>query len=129
MLGQIDRVFDRMKLWFDLPGLGFRTTFEMPEPSRSDCHAWGAHPIFHAFATILGIRPASFGFRTVRIAPQLGSLPTARGTLPHPRGALRVDFSLRAGQLTGQVELPEGLRGELVHDGKTRPLRGGKQTI
>ena len=129
VLGQIDRVFNRMPLWFALPGLGLRTTFEMPEPSRSDCHAWGAHPIFHAFATILGIRPASFGFRSVRIAPQLGSLPTARGILPHPSGDLRVDFALHGGQLTGQVELPAGLTGELVHDGKTRSLRAGRQLI
>ncbi len=39
----------------------------------------GAHPLYHFFATILGIRPASAGFRTVRIEPQLGSLTFARG--------------------------------------------------
>ena len=129
VLGQIERVFDRMPLWFELQRLGLFTTVEMPEPSRSDCHAWGAHPIFHAFATILGIRPASFGFRSVRITPQLGPLPAARGTLPHPRGDLRVDFAQVAGQLTGTVELPAGLTGELVQAGIARPLQAGKQAI
>jgi len=129
VLGQIERVFNRMPLWFDLPRQGFRTTVESPEPSRSDCHAWGAHPIFHAFATILGIRPASFGFKSVRITPQLGPLPTARGTLPHPGGDLRVDFAINNGQLTGNVELPAGLTGELIHAGQTRPLQSGRQQV
>lgn len=129
VLGQIARVFDRMPMWFELRRLGFLTTVEMPEPSRSDCHAWGAHPLFHAFATILGIRPASFGFRSVRIAPQLGPVLAARGTLPHPRGELRVDFALQADKLTGSVELPAGVTGEFVYAGTTRPLRTGQQQL
>ena len=129
VLGQIERVFERMPLWFELKRLGLYTTVEAPEPSRSDCHAWGAHPIFHAFATILGIRPASFGFKSVRITPQLGSLPSARGVLPHPCGDIRVDFAMRDGKLTGSVELPAGITGELIHDGQTRPLRAGKQQL
>jgi hypothetical protein len=74
-LGRIDALLERMKLWFDLPGMGFRTTLESPEPSRSDCHAWGAHPLYHYFATILGIRPAGVGSPDLVIAPQLGPSP------------------------------------------------------
>ncbi len=53
---------ERLELWFSLKEQGFKTTFEEPGNSRSDCHAWGAHPIYHFFATILGIRPMDFGF-------------------------------------------------------------------
>ena len=65
---------DRMELWFNLIEQGFKTTPEAPEPTRSDCHGWGAHPLYHDFASLLGIdgknrRPAAFGFERVEIAP------------------------------------------------------------
>jgi hypothetical protein len=61
LTGRIDHLFERLKLWFNLKSHGFKTTLESPEPSRSDCHGWGAHPMYHYFATILGIRPARNG--------------------------------------------------------------------
>jgi glycogen debranching enzyme len=45
LLEQPAAFFDRMGLWFDLPAQGFKTTPEQPEPTRSDCHGWGAHPL------------------------------------------------------------------------------------
>lgn len=74
VLKQPDALFARLENWFDLPSQGFKTTPEQPEPTRSDCHAWGAHPLFHFYASILGIRPAAPGFSRVEIAPQLGQL-------------------------------------------------------
>jgi alpha-L-rhamnosidase len=112
-LGRIDALFDRMALWFELPALGFTTTPEQPEPSRSDCHAWGAHPLYHYFATVLGIRPADPGFGTVEIHPQLGSLTYARGTLVHPRGEVAVELYVGEDGLHGRVSLPAGVSGRL----------------
>lgn len=110
-LGLIDALFDRLQLWYDLEKHGFKTTFEMPEPSRSDCHAWGAHPLYHYYASILGIRPTAPGFKEVRIEPQLGPLTHAKGKLPHPNGFITVDFTVLDGRVTGSVELPEGVTG------------------
>jgi hypothetical protein len=129
MLGRIDRFFDRMGLWYDLKSQGFKTTLETPEPSRSDCHAWGAHPIFHYYASVLGIRPAAPGFASVRIDPQLGTLSHASGKLVHPKGFVTVDFAMESGKLTGTIELPEGVTGTLVCGGKSRTLKSGKQEI
>ena len=109
MLGRIDLIIDRMSLWFDAPAFGFKTTPESPEPSRSDCHAWGAHPIYHYFATILGIRPGGPGFKRVKIAPQLGSLKWARGSLCHPLGTIEVEVRREGRKLSGSVKLPKGL--------------------
>ncbi|HEV8246150.1 MAG TPA: hypothetical protein VGP93_10300, partial [Polyangiaceae bacterium] len=67
--GRADALFERLALWFELDARGFKTTFEAPGSTRSDCHAWGAHPLHHYYASILGVRPASFGFERVRIAP------------------------------------------------------------
>jgi hypothetical protein len=129
MLGLPQRILDRMSLWFELKAEGLRTTVESPEPCRSDCHAWGAHPVFHYYATILGIRPAEMGFGKVRIEPQLGPLTWAKGTLVHPKGRIHADFAMRDGKLAGEIELPAGVSGTLVLQGKSRDLRPGKQKI
>ena len=123
---RMEPLFDRLALWFSLKPGGFKTTFEMPEPSRSDCHAWGAHPVFHYLATILGIRPATPGFGTVRIEPQLGPLEWAEGTFPHPRGMIATRVERRGDRLAGFVELPPGVEGELILAGSALPLRGGR---
>ena len=125
----MEPLFARLATWFDLKPQGFKTTFEMPEPSRSDCHAWGAHPVFHYFATILGIRPSSRGLATVRIQPQLGPLEWARGTMVHPRGHITADFKRSGERMSGAIELPVGVSGELVMNGEMIALREGRQRV
>jgi hypothetical protein len=129
LMGRIDKMIERMDLWFALKKLGLKTTLEGPEPSRSDCHAWGAHPIFHYAATILGIRPAAPGFASVRIEPQLGPLTWASGRVPHPKGDIRAEIARRGDRLTGTIELPPGVKGKLVYGGTTLDLAPGKQSI
>ena len=128
-LGCIERLFERLGLWFDLLPYGFKTTPEMPEPTRSDCHGWGAHPLYHYYASLLGIRPAAPGFQRVRIAPQLGKLLWAQGRMVHPLGWVEVDFRVEDGTLRGRVELPLKVSGELVYQGKTQLLHEGEQEI
>lgn len=123
--GRIDKMFDRLKLWFDLKANGFKTVLESPEPSRSDCHAWGAHPMYHCYATLLGIRPASAGFKTVTIRPQLGPLSWARGSMVHSKGKIDVDVKQADGKLTGTINLPPGVTGTLLANGEEIPLRDG----
>ena len=91
--------------------LGMKTTLEMPEPGRSDCHAWGAHPIYHYFASILGIRPASPGFASVVIAPQLGSLESAEGEMVHPAGMIGVRVRREGKGLRARITLPHTICG------------------
>ncbi len=124
-LGRIDALYERLGLWFDLEGTGFKTTFEHPEPSRSDCHGWGAHPLYHYYATLLGIRPAGLGFRRVEITPQLGPLTEARGRMVHPLGEITADFHVEGGAIHGRVALPEGVEGVLRANGMAIPLAGG----
>jgi hypothetical protein len=127
--GRIDKFFERLEPWYELRKLGFKTTVEMPEPSRSDCHAWGAHPVFHYYATVLGIRPGSMGFRTVRIEPQLGPLDWARGTMTHPKGLITVDLRRAGGGVTGTVELPDGVSGRAVIGGQVHELNCGPNRL
>jgi hypothetical protein len=125
LAGRAEAIFERLGLWHDLAARGFRCPVESPEPSRSDCHAWGSHPLYHFYATILGVRPASLGFRKVLVAPQLGPLAWARGRLPHPAGEIVIELRCDDGALCGSVALPEGVRGTLVIGGAARPLGSG----
>ncbi len=130
-LGRMDVFLQRMELWYEMVRLGFKTTYENADPhtNRSDCHGWGAHPLYHYFASLLGIRPASPGFRTVEIAPQLGSLHYARGTLVHPLGEIRVELCVEDGLLRGIIALPAGVTGTLRWGGMVYPLIEGEQEV
>jgi alpha-L-rhamnosidase len=132
----MEMFFERLELWQDLVRLGFKTTVESPEPSRSDCHAWGAHPLWHYYASILGIRPASFGFETVDVRPQLGHLTHASGTMPHPKGVITVTIlqtlkenreDRAENELQGTIILPEGVIGNLwLPDAPPKALHSGE---
>lgn len=124
-LGAVDEIWRRLAYWFDLQKNGFLTTPEGPEPSRSDCHGWGAHPHYHLYASILGIRPASPGFRSVRIQPFLGPLQEVDASMPHPDGAISVRFCRDGDFLTGEISLPPEIGGELISGGMKIALHGG----
>ncbi len=128
-LNLMDLFFERMGLWFDLESKGLKTTPEWPEPTRSDCHGWGAHPIYHYFATILGIRPGSMGFTTVDVKPKLGHLKHVIGELVHPAGSIKVDFIVKNNHLSGSVRLPQNVYGTLRYNDQSIPLYGGVEQI
>ena len=45
-LGRTDLIEKRLTPWRNMLDAGLNTTMEEPEPSRSDCHAWSAHPLY-----------------------------------------------------------------------------------
>ena len=69
-----DRYLDLLQPWREMLAKGLTTTPESEDPTRSDTHAWSAHPAFDLATLVAGIRPASPGFETVQIGPALGSL-------------------------------------------------------
>jgi hypothetical protein len=129
LLDQPAAFFDRMELWFDLPAQGFKTTPEQPEPTRSDCHGWGAHPLYHYFASLLGIRPASFGFERVEIVPMPGHLVSLAGEMVHPRGRITADLGFENGQVHGSISLPPGVAGTFCFAGRKLELQPGLQHV
>jgi hypothetical protein len=129
LCNRMDVFFKRLEFWQNQRKQGFVTSVECPEPSRSDCHAWGAHPLFHYYATLLGIRPTAAGFKQVAIQPNLGTLTSARGTMAHPNGSITVDLTRKAGRLTGLVELPRGVHGTFSLGRHTIALASGRQKI
>ncbi len=129
LMRRTDLFTARLDLWKGFLNSGLCTIPEQPEPSRSDCHAWGSHPLFHFHASFAGIRPASPGFRTVKVEPLPGKLPALAGSLPHPRGKISYDFRFSAEGISGTLHLPDGLTGELEYGGRRLVLTGGENVL
>ncbi|HMG70181.1 MAG TPA: alpha-L-rhamnosidase C-terminal domain-containing protein [Gemmatimonadaceae bacterium] len=125
-----DRYIEQLAPWQAMLNLGLTSAPENPEPTRSDTHAWAAHPNYGLLATVLGVRPSSPGFHTVRIAPALGPLRHAEGRVPHPLGDIDVKLA-REGErgLRAEITLPRGLSGNFEWQGQRRPLREGRQVL
>lgn len=123
-------LYDRLRLWFELPGQGLRTIVESPEPTRSDCHAWGAHPMFHAFGTLAGIRPDAPGFRSVRIEPQPGPLRNLDVKMVHPQGWIELSLHRDGDRWRGHAETPMGIPCTArLPDGRELRWPGGRQPL
>ena len=127
--GLAERYVERLTPWQGMLAMGLTTTPENPEPTRSDSHAWSAHPNYGLLATVLGVRPDSPGWRTVRIAPALGPLKLAEGRVPHPLGDIDVHLERRDKVLVAEVTLPKGLTGVLDWAGRQLPLHEGYQKL
>jgi alpha-L-rhamnosidase len=115
--------------WHRMVDLGLTTWAESPEPTRSDSHAWSAHPNFDLLAIVAGIQPEAPGFAKVRIEPHLGALHHLEAATPTPKGMVEVTYSLSADTLTANVKLPPGVAGELIWQGKTSQLNEGPQNV
>ncbi len=101
----------------------------MPGNTRSDCHAWGSHPLFYLEASVAGVRPASPGFRTVRTALEPGQLPKIVSRVPHPDGFITLNLKFADQHCRGQVELPADITGVFVWAGHEHKLTGGTNQI
>lgn len=125
-----DQLLQHMQIWYDQMDLGLTTWAEMPEPSRSDCHAWGASPNIEFFRILLGIQSDAPGFTKVRIAPSLGLLKEVSGTMPHPNGKISVSYKVdKKNMLEARIFLPEGVEGIFVWKGKKYRLVSGEQVL
>jgi alpha-L-rhamnosidase len=124
-----DAYIPLLRPWREMLAMGLTTTAERPEPTRSDSHAWSAHPTYDLLTLVAGIRPDSPGFTKVLIAPHLGSLRHVAAVMPSPKGMIRVEFLCGSGTVASAIELPPGLTGRLQWQGKQFSLHSGKQKL
>jgi hypothetical protein len=115
--------------WREVLPMGFSTWPEMPGDSRSDSHAWSAHPTYDLLTIVGGIHPGTPGFGTVRIAPELGDLKKLTIRYPHPRGEIVAHYEIVGSALHAEITLPTGLTGTFEWRGKSHPLHGGKTNL
>jgi hypothetical protein len=109
--------------------LGLTTWAETPEPTRSDSHAWSAHPNYDFLTIVAGIRPATPGFGTVTVVPHLGSLKHVSAGVPSPKGMIETEYTVEQSTVRAVINLPAGLAGELMWNGKNLKLHEGKQEL
>jgi len=128
--GRGDYFLRRLDLWRGYVERGLTTTQEAPDggkngqaESRSDCHAWGSHPIWFMQTGLAGIKSAAPFFGKVLVAPCPGSLRSLKATHPHPMGWIEVDLKFDGGTASGTVNTP--VPGMFKFGGRTVELKVG----
>jgi alpha-L-rhamnosidase len=94
--------------------------------SGTSSHAWSAAPTYYLSTQVLGVQlgyPEAALGTDLLIAPQAESLSWARGTVPHPRGDIAVDWRIEGDLLRLSVSVPEGLRYRVEPRGRLAELR------
>lgn len=125
-----DRYLEMLAPWRAMLRQGFTTWPENPDPTRSDSHAWSAHPTYDLLAIVAGIQPAAAGYSKVRIAPHLGTLKRLDARFEHPQGPIRVEYRRNgSNRLVAKVILPTGLSGEFVWKDARRTLVSGTNRL
>ena len=127
--GMGDQYLSLLKPWRDMLALGLTTWAEQPEPTRSDSHAWSAHPNFDFLAIVAGIRPKAPGFSSVTIEPHLGLLRSVDAAMATPKGMVEVSYAVKDSGVSADINLPANVTGELIWKGRTFNLRPGRQQL
>lgn len=123
-----DLFFANLGFWKDCIGWNLSTILETPEiNSRSDCHGWGSHPLWHLHTGVAGVKSAAPFYGKVVVEPQPAHLKSIRSTTPTPKGNVELDLSFDGDGVSGTVALPDGLPGVFRWKGVDTPLSAGRQ--
>ncbi|MEI7576561.1 MAG: alpha-L-rhamnosidase [Armatimonadota bacterium] len=107
-LGRHQQMLDSIrKEWGAMVDNGLVCTMEQLEPSRSDCHAWAAHPLLHFQTKILGFHPLEPG--RIEFRPHLCDLEWAEGYIATGKGLLHAHVRLKGSSWEATLVVPEGI--------------------
>ncbi len=110
MYQETDALWD---MWRGLPAMSLTTIPEMPVNTRSDCHAWGALPLWEFPRKVLGVQPAVPGWAIVLIEPKALFLQDASGEAITPHGPVFVSWKRSETTFSLECRLPEGVSAEV----------------
>jgi hypothetical protein len=77
-------------------------------------HGWCSSPLVMLSSRVLGVMPATPGFKTISIRPELCDLKWARGKVPTPHGEVRVAWELGDAGFKLDVTVPQGSDAEVA---------------
>lgn len=107
--GQHQRLLDNIRdQWGGMIKKGLKTTIEMPDPGRSDCHAWAAHPMLHLQTKILGLSPLESDVYEFR--PHLCDLEWAEGYLSTGHGPIHARVTKDGSKWKASLVVPDGVK-------------------
>ena len=127
--GMADSYLQLLGPWRTMVGLGLTTWAESPEPTRSDSHAWSAHPNYDLLTIVAGIHPGGAGFESVTIEPHLGPLKHVSAAFPSSKGMIEVEYTRVANGIEARIVLPAGMAGRFVWNGKASTIHAGAQRL
>lgn len=87
-----DRSGELWKPWIKMLEMNLTTWMEDLVSQRSDCHGWGALPLYEFSAEVLGIKPVQPGYSKIKIQPSIGRLNWAEGSSATPHGMVHVSW-------------------------------------
>ncbi len=130
-VGELSVFRDRLQDFLNVLDQGSRTLPETFHQSRSECHGWGAMPVFHLISTIGGIRPGSWGFSSVIVEPEESAIDKElKVCCVHPGGGMiRAHYREMDSVFLADIELPPGLNGIFLWNKRPFPLKTGKQQL
>jgi alpha-L-rhamnosidase len=121
-----DEIPGQLDLWYGFLEWGLTTTPEQPSISpRSDCHPWSSSPNYALPKFVAGIKSAGPGFKSVKIEPAPGDMEHFETIVPHSKGEIKLKMKRENGKPVFDLQLPKGLGGEFIFEGKTIQLKEG----
>ena len=122
--GLSDRYQALLTTWSELLAQHYTTWPEQRGHTRSDSHAWSAHPTADLLRIVAGIGPGAPGYRSVRIAPALGALTRLDAAAMTPSGLVSVRYRIDGGTLHASITAPSDLPGWFEWQGRRHTLTG-----
>ena len=99
-----------LSLWRGAMDKRVTTWPEYPDPTRSDCHAWSSWIAADFITCILGVRPLTPGYSSIRLEPHFETGYYAEGSAPTPVGTVTVSWHKKNDQdLVLNAAVPQGI--------------------
>ncbi|WP_416464457.1 alpha-L-rhamnosidase C-terminal domain-containing protein [Sphingomonas sp. VDB2] len=130
-VGQGARYIGLLDTWRDLLKLNYTTWPEERDgagqagtnaSTRSDSHAWSAHPTADLLGIVAGIGPDAPGYARLKVEPALGTLRNVSATAATPYGRVRVRYRVHGNRLSAEISRPKDLPGDFFWNGQRHPL-------
>jgi alpha-L-rhamnosidase len=113
------------ELWKDMLKMKLTTTPEDTVQPRSDCHGWGALPLYEFAACLLGVKPSAPGWEKILIEPKALSLKDMSGKVITPKGYVTVQWTIEGQVFKINIASPEDIPCTLrLPDGKEHNFMG-----
>lgn len=77
------------------------------------CHGWASGPVSFLNEKVFGFRILEPGMKKIELAPDLGGLRYAEGTLPTPYGTMQIRCAQRGGKTYTEYSAPEEIKVEV----------------